>query len=146
MAAKRPAAPADRPFGNPVVEPSEEALELALGDAIGRFDIIRGLAVDFDSDWAFYRGSGWMLKIHDAKKALLYLIPLRGSFRLSMAIREAERDDLAADAGLAALRPTLESARKVPEGYAVAFDVDAAGDFGPIRSFVEKLIRARERA
>jgi hypothetical protein len=139
-----PRVPADRPFGNPTFEPTEDGLEAALGPAIGRFDVIRGLAAGFDQEWTFYRGSGWMLRIHDGRKALLYLVPLRDGFRASMAIREAERVALAADAGLAAVRPALESARKVPEGFALAFDITGEGDFEPIRSFVEKLIAARQ--
>jgi hypothetical protein len=135
--------PPDRPFGNPNFEPTEDGLETTLGAAIGRFDVIRGLAADFDQEWSFYRGSGWMLRIHDSRKALLYLIPLRGSFRLSMAIREAERDALAADPELAALHPMLLAARKLPEGFALTFDVDGEGDFGALRSFVEKLVAAR---
>jgi hypothetical protein len=139
-----PRVPADRPFGNPSFEPTEDGLEAALGAAIGRFDVIRGLAAGFDQEWAFYRGSGWMLRIHDSRKALLYLVPLRGGFKASMAIREAERDRLAADAGLAAIRPALESARRVPEGFALAFDISGEGDFESVRSFVEKLIAARQ--
>jgi hypothetical protein len=138
-----PRVPADRPFGNPSLEPTEEGLEGALGAAIGRFDMIRGLAVDFDQEWSFYRGSGWMLRIHDGRKALLYLVPLRASFKVSMAIREKERHALAADPALAAIRPVLESARKVPEGFALAFDITGEGDFEPLRSLVEKLIAAR---
>lgn len=137
-------APSDRPFDNPNFEPTEDGIEAALGPAIGPFDMIRGLAVDFDQEWGFYRGSGWMLRIHDARKALLYLTPLRGAFRMSLTVREAERDAFVADSTLAGLRSALESARRVPEGFAVAVDVGGEGDFGPVRSFVEKLIAVRQ--
>jgi hypothetical protein len=139
-----PPVPADRPFANPNFQPTEEGLEAALGDAIGRFDVIRGLAADFNQEWGFFRGSGWMMRVHDGRKSLLYLVPLRGSFRVSMAIREGERDRLAADPALAMLRSVVEEARKVPEGFAVAFDVDGNGDFGPLRSFIEKLVATRK--
>jgi Protein of unknown function (DUF3788) len=143
-AARSAHVPPDRPFGNPSFQPTEEGLEAALGAAIGRFDVVRGLAVDFAQEWGFYRGSGWMLRVHDEHKALLYLTPLRGAFRISMAIREGERDALVADPALATLRPALSSARKLPEGFALTFDVDGQMDFGPLRSFVEKLIAARQ--
>jgi Protein of unknown function (DUF3788) len=141
--AGRGAVPADRPFGNPIHEPAEEALEAVLGAAIGHFDIVRGLARDFTQEWSFFRGSGWMLRIHDGRKSLLYLIPLRGAFRVSMAIRESERDAFANDPGLAPLHAALTAAKKVPEGFAVVFDADGLGDFDPLRSLIEKLIEAR---
>ncbi len=141
---KLPPVPADRPFGNPTFPPVEDTLERALGDAIGRFDIIRGLAADFDQEWDYFRGSGWMMRIAGSRKSLCYLIPLRNAFRVSMAIREGERDAFLADPSMEALRPVLETARKLPEGYAIAFDVDASTDFGPLRSLVEKLVAMRK--
>ena len=141
---KLPPVPADRPFGNPTFPPEEETLERALGDAIGRFDIIRGLAAEFEQEWDYFRGSGWMMRIAGARKSLCYLIPLRGAFRVSMAIRAAEREAFLADPAMEALRPVLEAARKVPEGFAIAFDVDAAMDFGPLRALVEKLVAVRK--
>jgi hypothetical protein len=138
--------PPDRPFGNPTFPPVEETLERALGDAIGRFDVVRGLAADFDQEWDYFRGSGWMMRIAGTRKALCYLIPLRNGFRMSMAIREAERDAFLADPSMEPVRPVLEAARKVPEGFAIAFDVDAAMDFGPLRSLVEKLVAMRKSA
>ena len=117
---------------------------MALGEAIGRFDIVRGLAVDYEQEWSYFRGSGWMLRISDGRKALCYLVPLRNGFKLSMAIREAEREAFSADPALEPLRPAIETSRKVPEGFALAFDVDASGDFGPLRSLVEKLVAFRK--
>ncbi len=139
-----PRAPLDRPFVNPNAQPTEEGLENALGEAVGRFDIVRGLAPDFEQEWSFYRGSGWMMRIHDGRKSLLYLVPLRKAFKMSMAIREAERDAFVSDVALAALRPALDSARRAPEGFALAFDIDAETDFPPLRALVERLIAARQ--
>jgi len=136
--------PADRPFGNPGFEPTEDGLERTLGAAIGPFDVIRGLSADFAQEWTFYRGSGWMMRIHDGHKSLAYVVPLRNAFKLSMAIREAERDALLADAAVAPLHETLSAARKLPEGYALAFDVDADSDFAPLRALFEKLVAARK--
>ena len=141
---KLPPVPADRPFGNPTFPPVEETLEVALGEAIGRFDIVRGLAVNYEQEWSYFRGSGWMLRISDGRKALCYLVPLRNGFKLSMAIREAEREAFSADPALEPLRPAIETSRKVPEGFALAFDVDASGDFGPLRSLIEKLVAFRQ--
>ena len=82
-----------------------------------------------------------MLKIHDGRKALVYLIPLNDAFRMSMAIREAERDELLADVDLAALHDKLASAKTYSEGFALQFDVDSEMDFGPVESFIGRLDR-----
>jgi hypothetical protein len=101
------------------------------------------LASAFACEWNFSKGSGWMLKVHDGKKALLYVIPLAGGFKISMAIRESERDALLADSDLTAMRDRLASAKHYSEGFALQFDIDETADFAPVESFLSKLIAAR---
>jgi Protein of unknown function (DUF3788) len=132
-----------RPFGDPAVKPIESALESTFGPAFDRYQAILHLAAAFSQEWNFSKAGGWMLKIHDGKKALLYLIPLCGSFKVSMAIREVEREALLADSDLAVLHDKLVSAKKYSEGFALQFDIDDAIDFAPVESLVSKLIAAR---
>jgi hypothetical protein len=132
-----------RPFGDPAVKPIESVLESTLGKSFSRFGATLALAAAFSQEWNFSKGSGWMLKVHDGKKALLYVIPLAGCFRISMAIRESERDALLADPDLLAVHDRLASSKKFSEGYAIGFDVDETSDFASVESFVSKLIAAR---
>ncbi|HEX7492298.1 MAG TPA: DUF3788 family protein [Candidatus Limnocylindrales bacterium] len=133
----------DRPFSDPALKPTESAIESTIGQSFDRYQSVLALASSFSREWNFSRGSGWMLKIHDGKKALLYLIPLAGRFKISMAIRETERDALQADQQLAELHAKLASAKKYSEGLALQFDIDEAADFAVVASFLSRLIAVR---
>jgi hypothetical protein len=134
----------DRPFVDPDAQPTEPALRAALGSAYDCYTGLLDLASGHDRTWTFSRGSGWTLKIHDRKKALLYLIPLTGAFRASMAIRQAEREAALIDDDLAPIRGKLVDSRKYAEGYALQFDVAGEPDLRPLAALVRKLIAARE--
>ena len=69
----------------PETQPTETALEAVLGPTFGCYSSLIGLTAAFADMWGYSRPSGWMLKVHDGKKALLYVIPLNDSFRVSMA-------------------------------------------------------------
>jgi Protein of unknown function (DUF3788) len=133
----------ERPFADGATRPTESALESTLGHAFGRYRSLLGLDTSFSRDWNYSKTSGWMLKVHDGKKALFYLIPLDCGFKVSLAIRESERDVLMADPDLAALNGTLASAKKFSEGFGLQFDVDDQGDFTAVEAFMTKLIAAR---
>jgi hypothetical protein len=133
----------DRPFADAARRPTEVALESTVGRAFGRYESILRLAAAFSQEWNFSKAGGWMLKVHHRKKALLYLIPLVDGFRISMAIREPEREAFLHDPDLASLHDNLASARKFSEGFAVQFDVDDATDSATVEPFVSKLIAAR---
>jgi hypothetical protein len=84
-----------------------------------------------------------MLKVHDRKKALLYVVPMNGAFKVSMAIRETEKETLAADADVALLQDAIALAKKHAEGYALRFDVKDKASWDGLHALVEKLIDAR---
>ncbi|MGZ7096623.1 MAG: DUF3788 family protein [Methanobacterium sp.] len=87
--------------------------------------------------------SGWMLKVHDKKKALFYLIPFNDKFKISMAIRENERKAFLEDNELEKIHKIIKSAKEYREGYALRFDVKNADDFGIIELLIKKLIARR---
>jgi hypothetical protein len=73
------------------VEPTEQLLEKALGKVYLHYQKIIALAKSFSMDWVFSKKGGWMEKIHDNKKALFYIIPLKDEIKISMAIRERKK-------------------------------------------------------
>lgn len=87
--------------------------------------------------------SGWMQKISDSKKALCYIIPLENAFKVSLTVREKEREDFLKDKTLAAIHAPLSSARKFAEGYALQFAVADQDSFLPLKALIQKLIAAR---
>jgi hypothetical protein len=133
----------ERPFADSGIRPTEPELESTLGGALGRYRSLLGLTTAFSREWNYSKTSGWMLKVHDGKKALFYLIPLDCGFKVSLAIRESEREALMADPDLAALTDTLASAKKFSEGFGVQFDVDGRADRGAVEAFMTKLIAIR---
>lgn len=134
---------ADRPFLAQSSKPNDESLRAALGPAYGDYRVILGHTTAFARAWTFTRTGGWILKIHDRKKALLYLIPLNHGFRISMAIRENEREVMLRDPELVSVHEAISSAREYPEGFALAFHVDGQSAIGPAELLVTKLIAER---
>ena len=133
----------DRPFMDAAAQPTALALESVLGRAFGRYESLLSLAPAFAREWNFSKTGGWMLKVHDGRKGLCYLIPVDCGFKVSLAIRESEREALMADPDLSALHDALASAKKYSEGFGVQFEVDDKADFAVVESFMTKLIAAR---
>ncbi len=133
----------ERPFAEKSAKPTEAALKKTLGKSFSVYVEATGLAVDFKQDWNHGKSSGWMLKVHDRKKALYYLTPLNGSLMIGMAIRVKEWEALLLDEELAAIHDTLRSARKYSEGCAVRFTIAGKADFKSCGTLIRKLIERR---
>ena len=136
----------ERPFLEKDRRPDTAALEAVLGPALALYRDLTHLCDGFKQEWVDSKGSGWMLKVADDQKALCYVIPLEGSFRVSMAIRESERAALLESEHMEDYGALLTSARKFAEGYAVAFDVVADSSYDHCRRFVCRIIEKRPNA
>ncbi len=124
-------------------KPTEQTLQDALGDVYQQYRELDEMTSAYQKEWAFTKGSGWMLKVFDAKKALFYLIPLKRQLKISMAIRENERDLLLREESLAVYQERLQSAKKFSEGYAIQFLVAGGSDLAGAEPFLEALMRLR---
>ena len=71
-------------------KPAEESLQNAFGESYRYFKELMDISDSYIKDWNFSKTSGWMLKVHDNKNALFYIIPLKNEFKKSMAIRKSE--------------------------------------------------------
>jgi hypothetical protein len=69
----------------------------------------------FSKDWNFSKSSGWMLKVHNKRKALFYIIPMRNDFKVSMAIRKNELSKFLKDVELKNIHNNLLTAKKYSE-------------------------------
>ena len=112
---------AERFFSDESTEPNENNLKTVLGDVYNEYKSIMDISDFFSKDWNFSKSSGWMLKVHDKKKALFYLIPLKKEFKISMAIRGPERETLVEDAELEKIHQIILSAKKYREGFVIRF-------------------------
>jgi hypothetical protein len=132
-----------RPFTKPKAKPDDQALRAAIGKAFTFYSRIIATAGSFPREWAYSKNSGWMLKVHDTKKALLYLIPLAGGLRVSLTLRDDEREQLLADNDLAGMHQQIWTARKYSEGHALVFEIYSDKEFRSFDAFLQKLIALR---
>jgi len=133
----------DRPFLDKANQPTEQAIQTALGSMYTGYREIMELAYSYAQDWTFTKSSGWMMKLSDRKKALLYLIPLHEGFKISLTIREHERETFLQDDELASLWDQLAAAKKYPEGFALQFEIFDPTEFQRLVLFVGKIIAIR---
>jgi hypothetical protein len=94
-------------------KPTGQSLQSAFGDIYIYYDKLMETADSFSKDWNFSKSSGWMLKVHHKKKALFYLIPLKNEFKISMAIRENERDIFLEDDESKTIRDKILAAKNI---------------------------------
>ena len=97
----------ERPFLDKSNKPTEQTIQATLGSTYIYYKKVVGLASSYLQEWTFTKSSGWMLKLYDRKKALFYLIPLKNGFKLSLTIRDEERDAFLCDDELAVMRDKI---------------------------------------
>jgi Protein of unknown function (DUF3788) len=132
-----------RPFLDENSKPTEDALKPVLGNVYEYYERLIDIADSFIMDWNFSKSSGWMLKAHDKKKALFYIIPLKNEFKISMAIRENERKTFLKDEELKRIHSTIKSAKQYREGFALRFNVNDDDYFEIIETLIKKLTAIR---
>ncbi len=123
--------------------PTARALAAALGGVAPLFVELERRTAALARAWNHSKTSGWMLKLHDGKKALCYLVPLAGAFRASLTVRPEERAALARDPALAAVQSALQGAKKYPEGYLLRFDIVDRPSFAPFLALIDRIVAAR---
>jgi hypothetical protein len=133
----------ERPFLDETKKPDEESIRAVLGNTYTYYDKVVGLASSYLQAWIFSKRSGWTLKISDRKKALLYLIPLDNSFKISLTIREKEREAFLHDDELRIIHEKISASKKYPEGYAMQFDIGSRSEFEPVDLLIQKIIIMR---
>jgi hypothetical protein len=120
-------------FGDRASVPTEPEVEAALGPALEPWRSVKAaLALDLGplvEEWTFSgKAYGWSLRLKHRDRAIVYLTPLAGRFRASLALPER-----AMPAALQAdlpepIRAILASAPSYPEGRAVRLDVASDED------------------
>ena len=132
-----------RPFLDKSNEPTDRTLQAALGNMYAYYKKIIDLASSYLYEWVFTKSGGWMLKIYDRDKALLYLIPFKDRFKISLTIHPEERDAFLRDEELANMRRMISSSKKFAEGFALEFDTANSTELQWSDLFIRKLIAIR---
>jgi hypothetical protein len=132
----------ERVFIEKQPKPAEESLLNAFGESYRYFKCLMDISESYNKDWNFSKTSGWMLKVHNNKKALFYVIPLKNEFKISMAIRENELNTLLKDNDLKKIHQRLLDTKKYREGFAIRFKSDDK-DYKYLEHLIRKLISIR---
>jgi hypothetical protein len=113
-------------FPDPKQAPVETDLRAALGVAFAPIDqILTGLRSahpNVTGAWQFSARVGWYYVQLLAKRRLLYLVPRRRDFRLSIILGGKALAALKAGPFRARLAKLLKAARRYPEGTAFTFE------------------------
>ena len=115
-------------FTDKASKPTEGQVARTLGEKKALWDQIRQrIAAQHDpltEEWVFSgQKYGWSLRLKKKKRAVLYMTPLDGCFRIAFALGEravqaAHQSDLSAS-----VMNLIDSAPKYPEGRGVRMDV-----------------------
>ncbi|HEY5157059.1 MAG TPA: DUF3788 family protein [Anaerolineales bacterium] len=133
-----------RPFIEKTRKPTDKTMQSALGATYNCYKKVIEFASSYSKEWTFSKSSGWMQKIFDQKKALLYIIPLDNSFKISLTIREKEREAFLNDKELQILHEKISSSKKYPEGFALQIDINNGNEFQPAELLISKIIEIRK--
>lgn len=133
----------ERPFRDPKRAPSDADVVAALQRSAPFYRALADQTATFEKEWIHSKAGGWMAKVHDGQKALCYVVPLVGSFRVSLTVRPAEREALLADARVAELHERLRGAKRYAEGHALRFDVDDRATATVVRELLARIIELR---
>ena len=125
-------------------KPTEDTLNDVLGSVYSHYEEIIAITGTFSTEWIHSQSGGWMLKVFDNKKSLLYIIPLRKEFIVSLAIRENEKDNILNDAKLKELHRQVSTSKKHTEGYALKYEIANDQEYRQARLLIEKLIEFRK--
>jgi hypothetical protein len=134
----------ERPFHNEKSKPTDVSLKRTLSSTFSYYNQLLKYTKAFSREWNYSKSSGWMLKVFDNKKALLYLIPLSNQFIVSLTVRENEREMLLRDNEIEFYKGQLSQAKKYSEGYAMRFSVTDKESFSETILFIQKIIALRK--
>jgi hypothetical protein len=134
----------DNAFAGQSQSPTNQELSAALGRTKVLWDeLLAELAEELDApicEWNSYSTkAGWSLRVKRGDRVLLYLAPLRGGFRASLALGDKALQAAKASGLPPAVMKMIEAARKYAEGTAVRIDVKRRSEIG----VVKKLARAK---
>lgn len=113
-------------FPDPAREPDETDLPAALGKAYAPLAEVchrlRAAHPEVTGAWQFSAKVGWYEVLALKKRRLLYLVPQRGDFRVSLLLGGRALDTLKAGPFASRLPALLKHSRHYPEGTAFSFN------------------------
>jgi len=135
----------ERYFTDKSNKPTDIALVTVLKQAYLYYTKINDLAKNCSKDWYFSKSGGWILKYFGKNKSLFYLIPLKNALKVSLTLRENEKELILNEQLLnKILLNKIENAKKFAEGYAIQIVVSLEKDYHIFEELIKKLIGLRD--
>lgn len=125
------------------IEPTDSLLRKQMGSAMNYYSAVLSKLGKYRKQWQFSQGNGWILRAHDNRKALFYLIPLEDEIDISLTVRDAEREGFLQRNDFEEIYPQLESATKYSGGYAIRFGIESFSECKSVTHFLTELIKMR---
>ena len=132
-----------RLFTDSYFEPTDYLLEKHLGNAMRFYRAIMAISGGYRRQWQFNYGNGWILRVHDTRKALYYLIAFDEGIEVSLTVRDSEREGFLKSIELEKLYPQFLSGTKYPEGYALRFEIENDVACSSVSHFLMQLMKTR---
>lgn len=133
----------ERPFIKKTLKPNTTTLPEVLGSLFESYTDLNETTKHFSHIWNHSKSSGWMEKVSDSKKALYYFIPLHNSFKISMAIRESEKNAILEDNRYDRFHAIVNGAKKYSEGFNIQLEIMDAAEYEFAKAFIEIIISMR---
>ena len=133
----------DNPFLQEEPAPTAETIRAALGDKVLWYEGLLAAAPDFEPEWLYHgKKYGWKLKVHDGAKALFELTMAEGGFRVAIAVREDELENLRGNPATAACLSSFPPAGKA--GWGLRVDVTDEDAFHKALLLVQAVAEIRQ--
>ncbi len=134
----------ERIFLDELNKPTDENIKNGLGNSYLYYIKLNDLTKKYLRDWNFSKSGGWMVKYYDKKKSLFYLVPLKNELKISLTIRENEKEIIMKEKSLdPGILTKVETAKKYVEGYAIQLIISTENDYLIFEKLIKKLIELR---
>ena len=129
-------------FMEKAIEPTEEALEKALGESFSLWQDLKDHVMQVypagKQEWNFPgKKYGWSFRIKDKRRAILYFLPREGYFKAAFVFGEKAMKAVLESTIDEKIKTDLKNARKYAEGRGVSIEIFKKQDLGDIRTLVD---------
>lgn len=129
-------------FNNKLAEPNDKLLAHELDKAMVYFEnivaFIRENYDDLKFEWKYYgQKSGWILKLINFNRNILFIIPCKGYFKASFTFGDKAVNELINSNLPDRIKNELNDAKKYAEGRSIQIDVGSLEQIGILQLLIK---------
>ncbi|MDR1153559.1 MAG: DUF3788 domain-containing protein [Bacteroidales bacterium] len=121
-------------------EPKDECLKVALGATYEFWqtfvDYVHAVCPKSIDEWSFSKSGGWSFRLKDNRRAIIYLLPRDGFFKVAFVFGQKATDGVFKSEVATAIRTELESAKAYAEGRGIRVEVKDGGIINDIKNLI----------